>query len=63
MSQSVENKEKMTEHMDWHFRQNRRLRDKKGVVSREWFVGDDDWVNERNSEVKGILLFTHNINQ
>lgn len=61
MLQSPENKEIMVNHMDFHFRQNRRLREKKRVVSREWFVGDDDWINERAQENKSIkyLIFTH----
>lgn len=42
--------------MDFHFRQNRRLREKKRVVSREWFVNDDDWVNERAQENKSNLF-------
>lgn len=60
MVESRENKEKMVEHMDWHFRQNRRLKERKGVVSREWFVGNEDWINERNREEK-VLPFQEEV--
>ena len=43
--------------MDWHFRQNRRLKEKKRIVSREWFVGDDDWINERDNKNQKVLPF------
>lgn len=51
-----ENKLVMIDHMDWHFRQNRRLKDKKGFVSREWFACNDDWINERTGDQKCKLI-------
>ena len=40
-------KDRMAAHLDWHFRQNRRLRDKlKVTVSRAWYLTDLEWVSE-----------------
>ncbi|KAJ3056207.1 mRNA 3' end processing factor, partial [Quaeritorhiza haematococci] len=43
----------MDAHLDWHFRQNRRLKEKaKKAVSRDWFVSEEDWVSEREVDAK-----------
>lgn len=37
-----EGKAKMDAHLDWHFRQNRRMKEKsKKAQSRSWFVSDE----------------------
>lgn len=42
---------KMTVHLDWHFRQNRRAKSRTtggmsmGII-REWFLNEEDWVHE-----------------
>ncbi|KAJ3151888.1 hypothetical protein HDU86_006020 [Geranomyces michiganensis] len=44
---------KMDAHLDWHFRQNRRSKEKaKKAISRDWFVGEDEWVAEREVDVR-----------
>ncbi|RKP19075.1 hypothetical protein ROZALSC1DRAFT_29295 [Rozella allomycis CSF55] len=36
---------RMTSHMDWHFRRNRKLKDRaKTAISRGWFLDENDWV-------------------
>ncbi|KAJ3130367.1 hypothetical protein HK098_002596 [Nowakowskiella sp. JEL0407] len=40
-------KTKLQEHLDWHFRQNRRAKDKgKSAVSRDWYLVESTWVME-----------------
>ncbi|ORY01297.1 hypothetical protein K493DRAFT_312463 [Basidiobolus meristosporus CBS 931.73] len=42
---------KMDQHLDWHFRQNRRLKEKaKKIQSRTWFGSEEDWVHSRDSQ-------------
>ncbi|KAI8843625.1 hypothetical protein BC829DRAFT_419987 [Chytridium lagenaria] len=44
---------KMQLHLDWHFRQNRRAKDKgRKAFSREWYQQEDEWVVERESDGK-----------
>ncbi|KAJ3025934.1 hypothetical protein HK097_006564, partial [Rhizophlyctis rosea] len=44
---SEEGKKRMDTHLDWHFRQNRRMKEKgKKAVSREWYLGLEEWVGE-----------------
>ncbi|KAI8820170.1 uncharacterized protein EV422DRAFT_81543 [Fimicolochytrium jonesii] len=55
---------KMDAHLDWHFRQNRRLKDKaKKAISRDWFVTEEEWIAEREVDVKDrkapALFFEH----
>ncbi|KAJ3175769.1 hypothetical protein HDU87_005762 [Geranomyces variabilis] len=55
---------KMDAHLDWHFRQNRRSKEKaKKAISRDWFVGEDEWVAEREVDVRDrkapTLFFDH----
>ncbi|CAG8514370.1 1235_t:CDS:10 [Ambispora gerdemannii] len=51
-----EGKAKMDAHLDWHFRQNRRMKDKaKTAQSRNWFVIEEDWVYSRESEINTII--------
>lgn len=39
-------------HMDFHFRQNRRVMDKgKKMMSRDWYVSVDDWVANREAKI------------
>ncbi|KAI9202813.1 uncharacterized protein BJ171DRAFT_583628 [Polychytrium aggregatum] len=46
-------KEKMDLHLDWHFRQNRRAKEKgKKSVSRDWYLGEQDWLDERDVPIK-----------
>ncbi|KAF9989562.1 hypothetical protein BGZ75_005878 [Mortierella antarctica] len=43
---------KMDAHLDWHFRQNRRLKDKaKKSHSRSWLVGEEDWIHSREGDL------------
>ncbi|KAF9932838.1 hypothetical protein FBU30_007168 [Linnemannia zychae] len=49
---SADAQKKMDSHLDWHFRQNRRLKDKaKKSHSRSWLVGEEDWVHSREGDV------------
>ncbi|KAI9105278.1 hypothetical protein DFS34DRAFT_598785 [Phlyctochytrium arcticum] len=46
-------RKKMDAHLDWHFRQNRRSREKaKKAVSRDWFVDEEEWVKEREVDIR-----------
>ncbi|KAG0254693.1 hypothetical protein BG011_005558 [Mortierella polycephala] len=43
---------KMDSHLDWHFRQNRRMKDKaKKSHSRSWLVGEEDWIHSREGDL------------
>ncbi|KDQ64608.1 hypothetical protein JAAARDRAFT_118249 [Jaapia argillacea MUCL 33604] len=54
-SDSASGKKKMQDHLDMHFRQNRKASQNVGRGhSRSWFVGVDDWINEvSDSKGKG----------
>ncbi|KAJ3074807.1 hypothetical protein HDU98_010162 [Podochytrium sp. JEL0797] len=40
-------RKKNTAHLDWHFRQNKRVREKgRRAVCREWYLGEEQWVVE-----------------
>ncbi|KAI9006012.1 hypothetical protein BC832DRAFT_592116 [Gaertneriomyces semiglobifer] len=44
--------QKMDAHLDWHFRQNRRQKEKhRKAISREWYISEDDWVGEGEVDV------------
>lgn len=48
-------------HLDWHFRQNRRQKDKlKKTMSRDWYLTVDDWVAEQpieyTTENQGLII-------
>ncbi|KND04116.1 uncharacterized protein SPPG_01555 [Spizellomyces punctatus DAOM BR117] len=44
---------KMDAHLDWHFRQNRRAKEKaKKAISRDWFVSEEDWIKEQEVDIK-----------
>ncbi|CAG8447467.1 5023_t:CDS:10 [Diversispora eburnea] len=46
-------KAKMDSHLDWHFRQNRRMKERaKKTQSRCWFVGEEDWIHSREADTK-----------
>ncbi|KAI9021227.1 hypothetical protein DFJ74DRAFT_672325 [Hyaloraphidium curvatum] len=46
-----EGKERMGLHMDYHFRQNKRVMEKgKKLVSRDWFVTKEDWLENREAK-------------
>ncbi|KAF9970839.1 hypothetical protein BGZ73_006383 [Actinomortierella ambigua] len=48
---SDEAQKKMDAHLDWHFRQNRRMKDKaKKSYSRSWLVGEEDWIHSREGD-------------
>ncbi|KAF8980260.1 hypothetical protein BGZ46_004444 [Entomortierella lignicola] len=48
---SADAQKKMDAHLDWHFRQNRRMKDKaKKSHSRSWLVGEEDWIHSRESD-------------
>ncbi|OZJ05287.1 hypothetical protein BZG36_01956 [Bifiguratus adelaidae] len=43
---TAEGQQRMDAHLDWHFRQNRRLKDKgRRGISRAWFVTREDWIS------------------
>lgn len=49
---AVDAQKKMDAHLDWHFRQNRRLKDKaKKSHSRSWLVGEEDWIHSREGDL------------
>ncbi|KAG0316920.1 hypothetical protein BGZ97_006164 [Linnemannia gamsii] len=49
---SADAQKKMDSHLDWHFRQNRRLKDKaKKSHSRSWLVGEEDWIHSREGDL------------
>ncbi|CAG8603750.1 418_t:CDS:10 [Ambispora leptoticha] len=55
-AKTEEGKAKMDAHLDWHFRQNRRMKDKaKTAQSRNWFVTEEDWIYSRESEINTII--------
>ncbi|KAK9764749.1 mRNA 3' end processing factor [Basidiobolus ranarum] len=46
---------KMDQHLDWHFRQNRRLKEKaKKIQSRTWFVSEEDWIHSRENQSSSL---------
>ena len=55
-SGSGTNNLKMKAHMDWHFRQNRRAKDKdrKAAVSRGWYLLEESWVAEKEADEQDI---------
>ncbi|KAG0230098.1 hypothetical protein BGW41_002595 [Actinomortierella wolfii] len=49
---SEDAQKKMDAHLDWHFRQNRRMKDKaKKSYSRSWLVGEEDWIHSREGDL------------
>ncbi|KAJ3042346.1 mRNA 3' end processing factor [Rhizophlyctis rosea] len=45
---SKERKAKVGKHLDWHFRMNRRAKERKGqCIGREWSLKEEKWVVER----------------
>ncbi|KAF9365167.1 hypothetical protein BGX34_011139 [Mortierella sp. NVP85] len=49
---SADAQKKMDAHLDWHFRQNRRMKDKaKKSYSRSWLVGEEDWIHSREGDL------------
>lgn len=43
---------KMDAHLDWHFRQNRRMKERaKRGLSRSWFVTEEEWISGTGGEV------------
>ncbi|CAO3584453.1 unnamed protein product [Absidia cylindrospora] len=47
-----EGKEKMDGHLDSHFRQNRRMKERaKRGLSRSWFVSENDWIHGAEGEL------------
>ncbi|KAI8802111.1 hypothetical protein BJ742DRAFT_834613 [Cladochytrium replicatum] len=44
-------KERNSEHLDWHFRQNKRIKEKdKRAMSREWYLAGEAWVTELETD-------------
>ena len=42
---------KNTAHLDWHFRQNRKMKDLMGKThSRDWFLKEADWLEQKNMD-------------
>ncbi|CAH1757384.1 7741_t:CDS:2 [Entrophospora sp. SA101] len=42
---------KIGKHLDWHFRQNRKIKEKaRKAQSRNWFVTEEDFINSRDSD-------------
>lgn len=53
-SDSIAGKKKMQDHLDMHFRQNRKANQSVGRGhSRSWFVDAEDWINDVPSETNG----------
>ncbi|KAJ3411160.1 hypothetical protein HDV05_002674 [Chytridiales sp. JEL 0842] len=49
---SAEGKAKMDSHLDYHFRQNRRAKDKaRKAISRDWYLSEDNWVAEKDADI------------
>jgi pre-mRNA cleavage complex 2 protein Pcf11 len=47
-------KKKMEDHLDMHFRQNRKANQNIGRGhSRSWFIGAEDWIHDTSTDVKG----------
>ncbi|KAJ3330945.1 hypothetical protein HDU76_004453 [Blyttiomyces sp. JEL0837] len=56
---SGEHSPKLSAHLDWHFRQNRRAKDKaRKAISRDWYLPEDDWVNERETDIQEAKAHT-----
>ncbi|THH14893.1 hypothetical protein EW146_g5507 [Bondarzewia mesenterica] len=54
-SDSALGKKKMEDHLDMHFRQNRKANQNIGRGhSRSWFVGVEDWMHDKSASNKGI---------
>ena len=53
---SEDGKVKMNEHLDFHFRQNRRIKEKSKIsgTCRSWYLSEDDWVKERDTDERTI---------
>ncbi|ORX80595.1 hypothetical protein K493DRAFT_97356, partial [Basidiobolus meristosporus CBS 931.73] len=50
-------RKKLDQHLDWHFRQNRRLKERaKKIQSRTWFVSEEDWVHSRENQAASSQL-------
>ncbi|KAI8802645.1 hypothetical protein BJ742DRAFT_832196 [Cladochytrium replicatum] len=44
-------KARNSEHLDWHFRQNKRVKEKdKRAMSREWYLAEEAWVTELETD-------------
>ncbi|KAG8218602.1 hypothetical protein J3R82DRAFT_4245 [Butyriboletus roseoflavus] len=53
-SDDVSGKKAMDDHLDMHFRQNRKVNQNQGRGhSRSWFVSREDWLHEGTSDLKG----------
>jgi hypothetical protein len=57
---TAEGKTSYGTHLDWHFRQNRKNKDKdRKIISRDWYVTEDVWMQEIDDvggvEAKGIV--------
>jgi pre-mRNA cleavage complex 2 protein Pcf11 len=64
MLKTDENKLKMDAHLDWHFRQNRRLRDRgKRNASREWYSSMEDWIHETEMTLKETMPFQEELKE
>lgn len=48
---SKSSKSRLDGHLDWHFRQNRKLKDKnRRATSRGWYLALEDWVRDEEPE-------------
>ncbi|PFH52818.1 hypothetical protein AMATHDRAFT_172853, partial [Amanita thiersii Skay4041] len=53
-AETVDGKKKLEDHLDMHFRQNRKAIQNVGRGhSRSWFVGTEDWIHDLGKDVKG----------
>ncbi|KAI8904713.1 hypothetical protein EDD86DRAFT_212624 [Gorgonomyces haynaldii] len=50
--------EEMKQHLDWHFRENKRKRDIKRSTSRQFYLDPDDWVKERPSDTRELATIS-----
>jgi hypothetical protein len=44
-------KNELEKHLDWHFRQKKRQRERKQGYSRDWYHSVDDWIQEQPVEL------------
>ncbi len=41
-------------HLDWHFRVNKRIRNENIIQSKNWYLDEENWISFRDFEVLGI---------
>lgn len=57
MKKTAANTTKMNAHMDWHFRQNRRAKERgRHPIARDWFISKPDWMSEKEATVQEQIV-------